>query len=201
MNLLPQYKIGNCNCGCGGKDVEGRKVGKNFYCVYSYNTMKTKEQVKKANERNSVRSLRGKQKEMGNEGAADRANLVADLDYVFSRIVRLRGIDAYGNCECYTCGSRKHWSLMQCGHYVKRGNMSLRFDFKNSRIQCKHCNETLHGNYEVYKQRLEEEQKGLSEQLEEQGREVFKYSIDELKQLLIDLRGKLKPLEPKPISK
>lgn len=196
MSYLPQTKFGNC-ASCGAKDTEVVKVCKETYCLYCRTDQKNKIQVRKANERNKVRSLGNKQRYEGNEDAASRSALIADCDYVFSRIVRLRGADEHGNCECYTCGSKRHWSLMQCGHYVRRGNMGLRYDFKNSRIQDKHCNETLGGNYEVYRQRLNEEQKGLPEQLEEQGREVFKYSIEELKQLLIDLRAKLRPLEDK----
>lgn len=58
MSLLPQYKIGDCSIeGCGLTDVQGRKVGKNFICVYHYNEAKKKEQITKANERNKVRSL------------------------------------------------------------------------------------------------------------------------------------------------
>ncbi len=86
---------------------------------------------------------------------------------------------------------------MQCGHFVKRGNKSLRFDFRNSRVQCKHCNETLDGNYTMYGIKLEGEEKGLAYQLEQEGREVFTYSIEDLKGLLTDLRFKLKPLEQK----
>ena len=77
--------------------------------------------------------------------AASRQALIQDLDYVFSRIVRLQAADSLGNCECYTCNSLKHWSLQQCGHYVPRGNMALRWDFRNCRVQCKNCNEALWG--------------------------------------------------------
>ena len=202
MNLIATSKYGDCDR-CGDKDTECRKRKKEMLCLSCCKIEDTKKQVTKANQRNQVRGLYGKQVESGKEDMASRQALISDIDYVFSRIVRLRAADEYGNCECFTCGAKKHWSLMQCGHFVKRGNMALRFDFRNSRVQDKHCNETLGGNYDLYKQRLEEEQTGLSEQLEEEGRIVFKYGTDELKQLLIDLRAKLKPLEDKfnPIKK
>lgn len=205
MSYLPQFKIGDCQCGCGGKGVEGRKVGKVFMCMQSYNQMKTDEQVKKANRRNAARNLGNKLRRENilgsqyseNFEAAERQALIHDLDFVFSRIVRMMAADKEGYCECYTCGNRKHWSLQQCGHFIKRGNTIVRWDFRNSRVQDKNCNENLHGNLEVYEQRLNEEHPGLPEQLKEMSREPYKWSRDELKQLLLDLRAKLKNIETK----
>ena len=50
---------------------------------------------------------------------------------------------------------------------------------------------------EVYEQRLEQEQPGLPAQLKELAREPYKWTRDELKQLLLDLRAKLKIIEQK----
>lgn len=86
---------------------------------------------------------------------------------------------------------------MQCGHYEKRANTQIRWSFSNARVQDKHCNEILDGNHEVFKERLEQEQKGLPEQLTEMAREPYKWSREELKMLLIDLRAKLKLIETK----
>jgi hypothetical protein len=55
----------------------------------------------------------------------------------------------------------------------------------------------MHGNIEEYTKRLNEEQPGLPEQLREESREIYKYSREELKQLLIDYRAKLKLVESK----
>jgi len=55
MGYLPQFKIGSCSCGCGGKNVQGRKVGKVFMCMQSYNTMKSLEQIDKAKKRNALK--------------------------------------------------------------------------------------------------------------------------------------------------
>ena len=87
--------------------------------------------------------------------------------------------------------------MQQCGHFVKRGNTQIRWDFRNARIQCKNCNENLGGNLEVFQQRLNEEHKGLPEQLKEIARDPYKWSREELKQLLIDLRHKLRIIETK----
>lgn len=195
-STIPTSKFGTCSI-CGTPDTECVKLQKNLVCLLCRKNQKNKIQIQKASEKAQVRGLRGKQKESGNEDAASRQNLIVDCDIVFSRIVRLREADQYLNTLCFTCGDRKHFSLHQCGHYVKRGNMALRFDFRNSKVQCRNCNENLHGNYEVYKTKLNEEENGIADQLEQEGREIYKYSIEELKQLLFDLRQKLKPLELK----
>lgn len=57
FTTIPRFKYGNCDCGCGGINVEGRKVGKMFYCLRSYSTMKQKQQLAKSIEKQKVRSL------------------------------------------------------------------------------------------------------------------------------------------------
>jgi hypothetical protein len=197
MSLIPKCKIGDCSCGCGGKDVEVVKVGKLLYCLSSYRAMKTKQYASKATVKQKVRSLGNKQVSEGNYFDAERQALVNDLDYCFSRIVRISAADVHGYCECFTCGAKKHWTLQQCGHFVKRANTLVRFDFRNARVQDKYCNENLGGNLEVFAQKLNEEQSGLAEQLIEISREPHKWGREELKQLLIDLRAKLRIVEAK----
>ena len=197
MNLIATSKFGDC-VRCGEKDTSCKKRGKDLICTSCCKIEDTQKQVEKANLRNRVRGLRGHQVESGNEQAASRQNLINDLDYVFSRIVRLRAADEHGNCQCYTCPTKNHWSLMQCGHYVPRGNMALRFSFDNTRVQCKSCNELKSGNLSVFAERLDREQAGLSESLANEAKIVFKYGLDELKVMLIDFRAKLRLLEAKP---
>ena len=156
---------------------------------------------KKTKRKNAVKKvvskLRNEAYAEGNLEDAERQYLINELDFVFSRIVRMSAADKHGYCECYTCENKKHWSLQQCGHFVKRGNTQIRWDFRNARIQCKNCNENLGGNLEVFQQRLNEEHKGLPEQLKEIARDPYKWSREELKQLLIDLRHKLRIIETK----
>jgi hypothetical protein len=197
MSLLPRTKFGDCSCGCGQKNIEVVKVGKLLYCLQSYRAMKVKEQVSKANDRNKVRKLGQQQVASGNYFEAEKQALVNDLDFVFSRIVRMSAADSSGNCECFTCGSRKHWSLMQCGHFIKRANTVVRWDFRNARVQDKNCNENLYGNLEVFEKKLNEEYPGITEQLKEMATEVHKWSREELKQLLVDLRQRLRLIETK----
>lgn len=156
---------------------------------------------KRTAERNAGNKLR-RENILGSQysedyAAAERQALMNDLDWVFSRIVRMGAADKHGYCECYTCGNKKHWSLQQCGHFIKRGNTQIRWDFRNARVQDKNCNENLGGNLEVFEKRLNEEYPSLPDQLKEIAREPYKWSREELKQLLIDLRHKLRIIEAK----
>ena len=71
----------------------------------------------------------------------DLSGLIEDADAIFSQYIRLKYADSNGIVRCYTCNIAKHWTLMQCGHFAKRGNLLLRYDERNCRPQCQGCNE------------------------------------------------------------
>ena len=72
-------------------------------------------------------------------------NLKAKLDRIFSTYIRLRDTDKDGFGKCISCGKIIHWKDGDAGHYVNRGIMSLRYDEKNVKLQCRHCNRFLEG--------------------------------------------------------
>jgi len=59
--------------------------------------------------------------------------------------------------SCYTCGSIDHWKNMDCGHYHQRELMGVRFDTRNTRIQCHKCNRFSEGLKATYSTRLLDE--------------------------------------------
>lgn len=195
-SIIANAKYGDCSR-CHSSNTDVRKRKKDLVCLRCCEIEDKGKQLDKAKLKNAGRSLMNYQRTEGKEDDASRQNLMNELDYVFSRVVRLRGINENGFTCCYTCDCVKHWSMLQCGHYQKRGNTLLRLDFRNARIQCKNCNENLGGNYDEYTKRMEEESPGLPEQLQQEAREPHKWYIHELKELLIDLRSKLRPLELK----
>jgi len=203
-STINRTKWGRCSV-CGGAEQEVVKVKKELFCLNCRNAQKAEEQIKKANRRTAARNAGNKLRReniLGNQysedyEAAERSALVHDIDFVFSRCVRMMYADSAGLCSCYTCFLVQHWSMNQCGHFIKRGNTAVRWDFRNAKPQCRKCNENLHGNLEVYEKYLEMEHPGLPDQLKEISREPYKWSRDELKQLLIDLRAKLKIIEQK----
>ncbi|MDD3404947.1 MAG: recombination protein NinG [Paludibacteraceae bacterium] len=56
---------------------------------------------------------------------------IKQLDCIFSEYIRLRDANRGGYVSCISCGARISWKNSDAGHYVPRGNMSLRFDEKN----------------------------------------------------------------------
>lgn len=63
------------------------------------------------------------------------------LDKVFSEYIRIRDANSDGVCKCITCGKTGNWKYdMDCGHFVSRNKLSVRWDEKNANAQCHACN-------------------------------------------------------------
>ena len=76
------------------------------------------------------------------------------LDRLFSKYIRLRDLIHIG--RCITCGAKiSSISQIECGHYISRRYMSLRWHPLNAHGQCRRCNQVLYGNLEAYKRFLE----------------------------------------------
>jgi len=68
----------------------------------------------------------------------------------------------YGN-NCYTCGKYCEGSNRHTGHGKPNGALTLRykFDLRNLRPQCYHCNINLGGCSDILIAKLEKEKEGL----------------------------------------
>lgn len=66
--------------------------------------------------------------------------LEKEADKYFSLMIRQRDADRDDFCRCITCGVRKHWKEMDCGHFISRKHKSTRYDPQNCAAQCKGCN-------------------------------------------------------------
>lgn len=82
--------------------------------------------------------------------------LIKKLDEVYSKWLRKeRSTEGIG--QCYTCGKFAEIKHLQCGHYISRKHLSLRWEFDNTFIQCKNCNVMMSGNYRVFTDKLKEQ--------------------------------------------
>jgi len=95
---------------------------------------------------------------------------------------------------CISCGT--HNGKMNCGHYMSVGsNPSLRFDEKNSWLQCERCNSYLSGNLLNYRMALLRRfGQELLNYLEGQ-HEPKHYSIDDLKHIKAEYKQRLKEIK------
>lgn len=66
--------------------------------------------------------------------------LEKEADKYFSLMIRQRDADKDGFCRCVTCGTRKHYREMDCGHFISRRHKATRYDPRNCSAQCKGCN-------------------------------------------------------------
>ena len=71
---------------------------------------------------------------------SERQKLETKLDRAFSRLIRQSRMDENGICTCVTCGNKRHWKTIDCGHYYFRRHKATRWDPDNARPQCKQCN-------------------------------------------------------------
>lgn len=117
-------------------------------------------------------------------GQPGKQTVINDVDTIFSQVVRLSHADKNGMVECYTCGTKKPWKQMQCGHFIPRIHMLTRFSEDNCKPQCKMCNEGKDGNLVAFAEHLNRDRSGAVDMLEEQARNVYTYEVDELKAMI-----------------
>ena len=186
---MKSCEAGNCKHPSFGKD----KITGIRYCK-SHQMLRTDTDRRSSAEKHYAKFAN---KEV-DEGEDSFTSLSADLDRVVSRYVRLKEANSEGIVSCFTCDRPPlHYLKMHCSHFVPRVHLGTRWLIQNLRPACVTCNVELRGNLEVYAQRLESDQKGIVEWLQEQGRTVVKPSRDELKQMLFDFQQRLKNVESK----
>lgn len=127
----------------------------------------------------------------------DLSELIKDADALFSRFIRLSVADQFGISECYICRKKLRWQDAQCMHYISRASLYLRYDIKNCKSGCKECNEYKGGNLIEYGKRLESEYPGVTEILYQDGHIVYKFTREELKQIIVEFTQKLSEIGSK----
>lgn len=72
-----------------------------------------------------------------------------ELDTVFSRFIRQRD-----KGQCYTCPKKDDPKRMQCGHFVPRQYLAVRFSEINCHCQCYVCNMLYNGQPSAFAEHL-----------------------------------------------
>lgn len=94
------------------------------------------------------------------KGKSARAKLIEKIWSECRRIIRAR----YPHV-CYTCGATGlYGSNLHTGHGKPNAALSLKFkyDLRNLRPQCMHCNNNLGGVSDIFISKLEKEKEGLA---------------------------------------
>jgi hypothetical protein len=129
------------------------------------------------------------------EAVEDLGSLIDELDDIFSRYIRMRSAGPNDISECYTCEIKSRWQELDLGHYVSRKCMFLRWDERNCKPQCQHCNRVKYGNLALFGQRLELNFPGITEILLEESRIVHKWSRHELEAMIANYKQQIKLLK------
>lgn len=111
---------------------------------------------------------------------------IKEADKAFSLYIRKKYANAEGYVRCFTCPATGHWKEFDCGHFISRKHMSVRWNQNNARPQCKYCNQAKYGMENVFQLRLTREI-GIEkvEKLLQKKHETFKLD----RQTLIDLKN------------
>jgi hypothetical protein len=117
------------------------------------------------------------------------------LDELWSKWVRLSNADPDGLVRCCSCGRMYHWKEVDCGHFVSRNHNAGRFDPRNTNPQCKKCNRFREGCKSGYALFLIKKYGvGVIEELHNMQWQIKRFTPDELQQMILDTRLKLKTL-------
>ena len=110
---------------------------------------------------------------------------IIELDVLFGKYIKLKHSDYKGYCNCVTCGKilKLGTQDLQAGHFVRRGNYSLRWNEFNVHPQCARCNKYLSGNEIAHAEYI----------IDTYGLEVFKELMEVKRQ--INKRPKIKEIE------
>jgi len=116
---------------------------------------------------------------------SERTKLVSKLDSIFSKYIRMRVSCADGFGVCFTCGTSRHWSEVDAGHFQSRMKMSTRWDERNVQFQCKRCNMTNGGQQYVFGIRLDEVYgEGTAQEIIQKSQQIAKFSIGDLREMI-----------------
>ena len=82
---------------------------------------------------------------MAKRKKSERRRKEERLDSLLSKWVRQSNSDNEGMVECCTCGVKKHWKELHCGHFQSRRYKVIRWLESNVAPQCFSCNITDQG--------------------------------------------------------
>ena len=118
-------------------------------------------------------------------------------DSSWSLYIRKRDANFAGTVRCVTCGHREHWKEFDCGHYLSRRFLSVRYDERNTAPQCRNCNRVRQGEEMRMLMYLERKYgKEAIEQMEMLGHKVIMdkrgFLLDQIDRINLLLNAKTK---------
>lgn len=105
------------------------------------------------------------------------------LDDLVRQIVRQRDCpDGFGSC--FICDKPGHVKQMEVGHFVKRGDHTVRWDLRNNNMICRYCNRFDRDHFSNYRYKmLQVYGEGVVNELIFKGRQLLKAFPCELEEM------------------
>jgi len=118
---------------------------------------------------------------------------------LFSEYIRARDCLKTTGCKdwglCITCGKRYHIKLLQAGHFIAGRHNANLFSERGTHAQCYNCNINLRGNTLIYRRKIIELYgENADVELEENARQIMKFTVSDLEAITVELKRKLKEL-------
>ena len=107
-------------------------------------------------------------------------------DEAFSLFIRTRDAQPYQGraFKCISCNRPLPIEQADCGHFINRQHMSLRYSELNCNAQCRHCNRFMEGNNDEYRkgliQKIGKEKVELLEAMKYQTNKLSAFELGEL---------------------
>jgi hypothetical protein len=113
-----------------------------------------------------------------------RSKLIKKLDNVFSQYIRRKdSID--GISKCISCGVKRNWKELQCGHFMSRSHYSTRWEILNVGVQCISCNIFKHGQQYLFSKYLDKTYgEGTSNELLLKSQTLGKFTTKEIEEMI-----------------
>ena len=129
-----------------------------------------------------------------------KPKLIDECATLLQKLVRLKAADHQGFVKCVSCGAVKRWQEMQGGHYIERGRLATKLLEENIHPQCAYCNafgmqNSAHcrENYRTYM--IDMYGLDFHKELLEDSLKVKKYGLPEVRDMLADLKKRVKEQE------
>lgn len=120
------------------------------------------------------------------------------LTTVFNRYIRLRDCKGTGKALCITCRVETELERSDAGHFVPGNKYISRYDERNVNLQCLSCNRFRHSNPIHYFVELGRKWGAEVPYELEASMDVRRiYSREELEEMIITYRAKVRALEGK----
>lgn len=120
------------------------------------------------------------------------SKLKKEADKYWSLATRYRFINKDGSVDCVTCGVKKDFKDIQCGHFMSRRFNATRFSEFNTAPQCVGCNLMRYGEQYKFGRWIDDMYgPGTAERLYGEARVPHQFKASELEEIISECKSQI----------